>query len=87
LRELWTNNFLAQIETKTGSITLVNAGPKKRPNKRRKIDSSDFDVEIGRGKKVTGRDESIQPQDNDLPIDTEPGNFYDQEYDLGGMGA
>lgn len=79
------NHFLAQIETKTGSITLVDNAPKKRPHKRRKIDNSDTDVEIGRGTKTAGRDGSIQPQDNGLPMDEEPGNFYEQDYDMGAM--
>lgn len=86
LRDLWTSNFLAQIETKTGSITLIDAEPKIRAKKRRRIDSSDFEVELGRGKLSTGRGESIQPQDGEFPMGPEYNDPYDQGYDLAAMG-
>jgi len=37
---------LAQIEPKTGTVTLVNAEPKKRAKKRRRVNDSPFKGDV-----------------------------------------
>lgn len=49
MRELWADTFLAQIEPKTGAVTLVNAEPKKRAKKRRRVDESPFKGDVANG--------------------------------------
>ena len=49
LKQLWANVFMAQVETKSGAITLVDGKVKKRPKKRRKLnDDIDDDEELPR---------------------------------------
>lgn len=40
---------MAQIELKTGAVTLVNAEPRKRARKRRRIDDSQVEAEAEPG--------------------------------------
>lgn len=74
LRELWTATFLAQIETKTGAITLV-AEPRKRARKRRRVDDSDAGVEAGREQQEQADDVPVMENDEGF-MDVDQGMFF-----------
>lgn len=82
LQELWAATFLAQIETKTGAITLVNSKPRKRAKKRRRIEESEADVEVKLGQQEQAGD--FPAMDNGGDFDFEQGNFFEGE-DFGAM--
>lgn len=70
LRELWAATFLAQIETKTGAITLVSE-PRKRARKRRRLDNSDAGVEAERGQQEQVDDAAAMGDDVFVDADHE----------------
>jgi hypothetical protein len=74
LRDLWTATFLAQIETKTGAITLV-AEPRKRARKRRRLDDSDADGGAGRGEQEQAEDIPVPENDEEF-MDVDQGMFF-----------
>lgn len=74
LRDLWRATFLAQIETKTGAITLV-AKPRKRARKRRRVDDSDAGVEAERGQQEQAEDVPAVENDEGF-MDIDQGIFF-----------
>jgi hypothetical protein len=74
LRDLWTATFLAQIETKTGAITLV-AEPRKRARKRRRVDDSDAGGGAGRGQQEQAEDVPVLENEEGF-MDVDQGVFF-----------
>lgn len=82
LQELWAATCLAQIETKTGAITLVNAQPRKRAKKRRRIEEPDASVDGEQGQQDPP--DNFQEMENYDQFDPDQGAFFEGD-DFGAM--